>query len=94
MRSKKKNSVFDCRCAHSSVYISQFKLIVKILNIYKYIFLSDRTDWSVCLVLGESPTSLCDQTISLIVSVKENLPLKVSFYLYHNWFRCFCVHLL
>lgn len=94
VRSKKKNSVFDCRCAHSSVYISQFKLIVKILNIYKYIFLSDRTDWSVCLVLGESPTSLFDQTISLIVSVKENLPLKVSFYLYHNWFRCFCVHLL
>lgn len=26
----------------------------------------------VCLVLGECPTSLCNQTISLFVSVKKN----------------------
>ena len=43
----------------------------------------------VCLVLGECPTSLCDQTISLIVSVKEKLPLKVTFYLFHDSPLCF-----
>ena len=48
----------------------------------------------VCLVLGECPTSLCDQTISLIVSVKEKLQLKVSFYLFHDSLLCFVLKLL
>ena len=46
---------------------------------FKYIY-------AVWLVLGECPTSLCRQTISLIVSVNENekQPLKVTFYLYDD----------